>query len=78
MSDPAKYRTKDEVDNIRQNHDPIESAKQILIERQVSEDEFKKLDKEIKQIIQEAVDFSENSSEPDAAELYTDILIETA
>ncbi|MBL0942519.1 MAG: pyruvate dehydrogenase (acetyl-transferring) E1 component subunit alpha [Alphaproteobacteria bacterium] len=78
MSDPAKYRSKDEVDNIRQNHDPIESAKQTLIERKVPEDEFKKFDKEIKEIIQEAVDFSESSPEPDAAELYTDILIEPA
>jgi pyruvate dehydrogenase E1 component alpha subunit len=78
MSDPAKYRTKEEVDNIRQNRDPIELARQTLMKRKVLEAEFKKIDSEIKQIIQDAVDFSENSPEPDPAELYTDILIETA
>lgn len=78
MSDPAKYRTKEEVDNIRQNHDPIETAKRHLMERKVSEDELKKLDKDIKEMILEAVEFSENSPEPDASELYTDILIKAA
>ena len=76
MSDPAKYRTKEEVDNMRQNFDPIERAKVLLIsEFSVSEEILSSLEKEIKEIVLEAVDFAQKSPEPEASELMTDILI---
>jgi pyruvate dehydrogenase E1 component alpha subunit len=76
MSDPAKYRTKDEVDTIRQEKDPIENLKLLLLENDIlSEGDFKNFDQKIKNIMQEVVDFSTNSPEPDISELYTDILL---
>ncbi len=77
MSDPAKYRTRDEVDDVRSHRDPIEGLKKRLMDDgHASEDELKKLDKEIKQIAQESADFSLASPEPDPAELWTDVLRE--
>ena len=77
MSDPAKYRTRDEVDDIRSHRDPIEGLKGQILEAEVSsEDELKALDKEIKAIVKEAADFSLESPEPDPAELWTDVLRE--
>ena len=77
MSDPAKYRTRDEVDDVRSHRDPIEGLKKRLLDEGLTtEDELKKLDKEIKQISQEAADFSLESPEPDPAELWTDVLRE--
>lgn len=76
MSDPAKYRTKEELDDIRTNRDPIETAKALLInEHQVTEDELKAVDHELRDIVKAAVDFSLESPEPDASELYTDVLL---
>lgn len=75
MSDPAKYRTREEVDKIRTDQDPIEMVRKRLIETEMAgEDELKTIDKEICQIVNEAADFAQNSAEPDAAELYTDIV----
>ena len=76
MSDPAKYRSKEEVDEVKETSDPINHVKDLLASRKVSEDEMKEVDKEIKQIVKESADFAEKSPEPDPSELYTDILIE--
>jgi pyruvate dehydrogenase E1 component alpha subunit len=75
MSDPAKYRSKEEVEKMRHEHDPIEQVRQRLIERkQASEDELKGIDKEIRAIVNEAADFAQRDPEPDPAELYTEVL----
>jgi pyruvate dehydrogenase E1 component alpha subunit len=76
MSDPAKYRTREEVQEQREHHDPIERLKKALIEHGKDEGELKAIDKEIRGIVAEAADFAENSPEPDAGELYTDVLVE--
>jgi len=76
MSDPAKYRTREEVQEQREQHDPIEGLKKVLIERGKTEDELKAIDKAIRARVAEAADFSENSPEPEASELYTDVLVE--
>lgn len=77
MSDPGKYRSKEEVDHMRQERDPITALRSRLeAEKILTEDQFKQIDKEIKAIIQDAADFAQTSPEPDAAELYTDILVE--
>jgi len=79
MSDPAKYRKREEVDDIRTHHDPIEGLKgQIIEQGYATEDDLKKIDNEIKAIVKEAADFSLASPEPDASELWTDVLIEGA
>lgn len=77
MSDPAKYRKREEVDDIRTHHDPIEGLKgQILDLGHATEDDLKKIDNEIKAIVKEAADFSLESPEPDPSELWTDVLLE--
>ena len=77
MSDPAKYRTRDEVDDIRSHKDPIEGLKGQMIEAELAtEDELKELDREIKAIVKDAADFALESPEPDPAELWTDVLKE--
>jgi pyruvate dehydrogenase E1 component alpha subunit len=74
MSDPAKYRSKEEVQKVRQERDPIERAKAMLTGDQlVSEDRLKEIDKEVKAIVTEAADFAQTSPEPDPAELYTEV-----
>ncbi|MHC1549018.1 pyruvate dehydrogenase (acetyl-transferring) E1 component subunit alpha [Phyllobacterium sp. K27] len=76
MSDPAKYRTKDEVQKMRSDHDPIEQVKNRLIEKGWStEDDLKKIDKDVRDIVADAADFAQSDPEPDASELYTDILL---
>ncbi|HYG46555.1 MAG TPA: pyruvate dehydrogenase (acetyl-transferring) E1 component subunit alpha [Allosphingosinicella sp.] len=77
MSDPAKYRSREEVQAVREKSDPIEAVKRELAAAGVGEDELKKIDGDIKRIVTESADFAEQSPEPDAAELYTDILVET-
>ena len=76
MSDPAKYRSREEVQDMRDHHDPIEAAKAELIKRGVSEDKIKDIDKQIRSRVSQSADFAENSPEPDLAELYTDVLVE--
>jgi pyruvate dehydrogenase E1 component alpha subunit len=76
MSDPAKYRTREEVQEMRDKHDPIEGARKELIERGIPEDKLKDIDKRIRAQVTEAADFAENSPEPEAPELYTDVLVE--
>jgi pyruvate dehydrogenase E1 component alpha subunit len=75
MSDPAKYRSREEVQAVRDKSDPIEHAKRELIGMGAREEDLKKVDAEIKRIVVEAADFAEQSPEPDPAELYTDILV---
>jgi pyruvate dehydrogenase E1 component alpha subunit len=77
MSDPAKYRTREEVQEMRDNHDPIEAAKAGLIARGVAEDKLKDIDKAIRAQVSAAADFAESSPEPAPGELYTDVLVET-
>ncbi|MBD0416215.1 pyruvate dehydrogenase (acetyl-transferring) E1 component subunit alpha [Oryzicola mucosus] len=75
MSDPAKYRSKDEVQKMRSEHDPIEQVKARLIEKNwASEDELKAIDKEVRDIVADAADFAQTDPEPDASELWTDIV----
>jgi pyruvate dehydrogenase E1 component alpha subunit len=75
MSDPAKYRTKEEVQKMRAEQDPIEQVKQRIIENGLaSEDELKAIDKDIRDIVGKAAEFAQADPEPDPSELYTDIL----
>ncbi|HJS30983.1 MAG TPA: pyruvate dehydrogenase (acetyl-transferring) E1 component subunit alpha [Alphaproteobacteria bacterium] len=77
MSDPAKYRSKEEVEKMRQQHDPIEQlAKQLIADGHVDEAALKKIDREVKDIVSAAAEFAQNSPEPDPSELFTDVLIE--
>ncbi|WP_337661367.1 pyruvate dehydrogenase (acetyl-transferring) E1 component subunit alpha [Erythrobacter sp. Alg231-14] len=76
MSDPAKYRTRDEVQEQRENYDPIERLKKTLMEAGHDEADLKAIDKGIRKVVTEAADFSESSPEPDASELYTEVLVE--
>ena len=76
MSDPAKYRTREEVQDVREHHDPIDRAKNDLIARGIAEDRLKALDKQIRTRVADAADFAENAPEPDPAELHTDVLVE--
>ncbi len=76
MSDPAKYRTRDEVQEQREKFDPIERLKKTLVEAGHDEAALKAIDKDIRKIVTEAADFSESSPEPEPAELYTDVLVE--
>ena len=75
MSDPAKYRSREEVQDVREHKDPIEGLKKILLEQGKSEDDLKAIDKAIRARVAESADFAENSPEPDASELYTDVLV---
>ena len=75
MSDPAKYRTREEVQEYREKRDPIEHAARELGKLGVKEEELKAIDKQIKEIIVEAAKFAEDSPEPDSAELTTDVLV---
>ncbi len=75
MSDPAKYRSKEEVQKMRSEHDPIEQVRtRLLIKGLVSEDELKKIDASVRDIVNEAAEFATNDREPDPAELYADVL----
>ncbi|HBB83690.1 MAG TPA: pyruvate dehydrogenase (acetyl-transferring) E1 component subunit alpha [Sulfitobacter sp.] len=76
MSDPAKYRSKDEVTTMRSERDPIEQVRKRIIEQKfASEDELKDIEKDIRAIVTEAADFATNDPEPDTSELYTDITV---
>jgi len=77
MSDPAKYRTREEVQGFRTGKDPIDHAAKDLAALGVGEDELKAIDKEIKDIVVEAAKFAEDAPVPDPAELYTDVLVES-
>ena len=76
MSDPGKYRTREEVQKMRSERDCIESVRNRLLEGGAEEAEIKKIDDEVKRIVQEAADFAQSSPEPDASELWTDVFVE--
>jgi pyruvate dehydrogenase E1 component alpha subunit len=78
MSDPAKYRTKEEVDEVKQTRDPIDHIKERLAQAGVTEDDLKGIDGEVKRIVAEAAEFARTSPEPDPSELYTDVYLEAA
>ena len=75
MSDPAKYRTREEVQKVKEERDPIENMRARLLEEGiVDEPAFKEIDRKIREIVNTAADFAQESPEPDAGELYTDVL----
>jgi pyruvate dehydrogenase E1 component alpha subunit len=77
MSDPAKYRTREEVDQIRTHRDAIEHVKAILLDQGLADEaQLKALDKEAREIVADAAEFAQASPEPDAAALWTDVLVE--
>ena len=75
MSDPAKYRTREEVQGMRDNRDPIEALRKELEGAGVTDDELKAIDKSIRAVVAEAADFAEQSPEPNVSELHTDVLV---
>ena len=77
MSDPAKYRTKEEVSKVRRESDPIDNLRALLIEHKIADEAvLKEIDREIKAAVTAAADFAQQSPEPDPSELYTDVLVE--
>src|SRR5215813_7103936 len=75
MSDPAKYRTREEVEKVRTEHDPIEQVRtRLLATKRASEDELKKIDADIRKVVNEAADFATHDPEPEPAELWTDVV----
>ncbi|MCA0927376.1 pyruvate dehydrogenase (acetyl-transferring) E1 component subunit alpha [Ruegeria profundi] len=74
MSDPAKYRTREEVQKVREQSDPIEHVRELLLTgKHATEEDLKAIDKEIKEIVNQAAEFSKESPEPSVEELWTDI-----
>jgi len=76
MSDPAKYRTKEEVDEVKKTRDPIELLKGLMAEAGVEEGAIKQVDEEVKAIVLDAVEFAQTSPEPDPSELLTEVYLE--
>ena len=75
MSDPAKYRSREEVQDVRTHHDPIELVRTRILERGVAnEDALKEIDREIRTLVNEAAEFATHDPEPDASELHTDVV----
>ena len=75
MSDPAKYRTRDEVDAMRKQHDSIEQLRDLLLREGVDEAGLKQIDQKVKAVVADAADFALASPEPESDQLFTDILI---
>src|SRR5262249_33539814 len=77
MSDPAKYRSKEEVEKVRTEHDPIEQVRARLVAKKTAtEDSLKKIDQQVRAVVNEAAEFATNDAEPDPAELWTDVYAE--
>ena len=77
MSDPANYRSKEEVDKVRDEQDPITNLRDQLIAAKIfTEDDAKAMDREVRAIVTEAAEFAQTSPEPDPSELYTDVLVD--
>lgn len=77
MSDPAKYRTKEEVEEWRGKHDPIENLRALMTQEKIlTEDGFKLIEREVKDIVNDSAEFAQTSPEPDVSELWTDILVD--
>ena len=76
MSDPAKYRTKEEVDKYRNERDPIDHVKKLLLDGKMTDEAaLKAVDADIRKIVSDAAEFAQNSPEPDPSELWTDVLV---
>ena len=76
MSDPAKYRSREEVDKMRSEHDPIEQVRLRVIEKGwATEDDLKAIDKDVRAIVNESAEFAQNDPEPDVSELWTDVTV---
>jgi pyruvate dehydrogenase E1 component alpha subunit len=74
MSDPAKYRTREEVQKMREERDPIEQVRAMLLDNKyATEDDLKAIDKDIKAVVNDAADYARTSPEPALEELWTDI-----
>ncbi|MGH6866523.1 MAG: pyruvate dehydrogenase (acetyl-transferring) E1 component subunit alpha [Methyloceanibacter sp.] len=73
MSDPAKYRTREEVQEFRAHRDPIELVRKRLLDARRSEDELKEIDREVRAVVNAAAEFAQHDPEPDASELFTDV-----
>jgi pyruvate dehydrogenase E1 component alpha subunit len=73
MSDPAKYRTREEVEKVRHDQDPIEQVRNRLLAAKVSEQELKEIDAQVREIVNAAADFAQHDPEPETSELYTDV-----
>lgn len=73
MSDPAKYRTREEVEKVRHDQDPIEQVRNRLLADGMKEQELKEIDAEVREIVNNAADFAQHDPEPDSSELYTDV-----
>jgi pyruvate dehydrogenase E1 component alpha subunit len=79
MSDPAKYRTKEEVQKIRKERDPIDYLREVLLDKKLTdENSLKELDRKVKGIVSDSAEFAQQSLEPDSSELYKDVLIEVS
>ncbi len=77
MSDPAKYRSREEVRRVREERDPIDHARALILEaRLADEDALKEIDREVREVVAEAAAFAQESPEPGPSELHTDVLIE--
>ena len=76
MSDPGKYRTRDEIQKMREEHDCIEQARRLLLGMGVDENSLKTKDAEVKARVNEAAEFAQASPEPAESELWTDVLVE--
>ena len=76
MSDPAKYRTKEELQSMKDDRDPITTLKDMMQDAGIEEAKIKDIDKEIKAVVNEAAQFAQESPEPAPEELWTDVLIE--
>jgi pyruvate dehydrogenase E1 component alpha subunit len=75
MSDPAKYRTREEVDAMRKQHDPIDQLRELLKDQDIDDARLKEIDADVKAVVTKATEFAQTSPEPDPAELYTDVLV---
>jgi len=78
MSDPAKYRSKEEVDDVRKTRDPIDHLKAKLEGAGIAEETLKQIDAEVRQIVLDAAEYARSSPEPEPSELYTDVYLEAA
>lgn len=76
MSDPARYRDRSEVEEMRRTRDPIEALRHVLIDAGTTEDEFKSIEADVKSVVADAAEFAQTSPDPDVSELWTDILVE--
>ncbi len=77
MSDPGKYRSKEEVEEWRGKHDPIDTLRELMLKENIlTEDGFKIIEREVKEIVNDSAEFAQTSPEPEPSELWTDILVD--